>query len=540
MKKRLAFFMSIVMIISAFAVACSKAEETTKKKKKKTKKTSRTEITEMTETELPTDTEPTDSFSIETSPTPTVPAPKSDPMTISHDLTDLGVMRDATCYQYGAMDPTADGYVNYEAVQVRFYCETVSVLDGGTKFVKDLNEMFSSIIDSGKQTYDDSVSKFLSAQQNGETLPYLTLNENATIYRADSQVFSFELSAEIYGYDIESESSSFYANVDPNTSMDIEMSDIITDVDAFCDILDMYLYTKETSYRNEVKDAIRSGEDTVFAITYDGIVIDGIKIPVYGHEDCINMEYFGKTPSEYCLLLDQNNVLEWDFDGDGVFEDLSVDYQNSELTVHFNKNNYVFGEDQIPDISKMDDLAWNSPHVLMCSPDMCKFIVSMNYSETVERLIIFDLSSGEPVFENVVEGRIVGVPLNPSDLRIGEDIDLVGGREMCRDYVLQADGSMVPQTAFVYMHSYPFVLSEDVTGDEFDWNTGDVKGKYTIKKDTAIEIIAYHPNSGAIVFKTLEPDVNDCKYVQLESDKVDHVGGKDMDDLFPNQIYIGG
>ena len=318
------------------------------------------------------------------------------------------------------------------------------------------------------------------------------------------------------------------------------MSDIITDVDAFCDILDMYLYTKETSYRNEVKDAIRSGEDTVFAITYDGIVIDGIKIPVYGHEDCINMEYFGKTPSEYCLLLDQNNVLEWDFDGDGVFEDLSVDYQNSELTVHFNKNNYVFGEDQIPDISKMDDLAWNSPHVLMCSPDMCKFIVSMNYSETVERLIIFDLSSGEPVFENVVEGRIVGVPLNPSDLRIGEDIDLVGGREMCRDYVLQADGSMVPQTAFVYMHSYPFVLSEDVTGDEFDWNTGEVIGKYTIKKDTAIEIIAYHPNSGAIVFKTLEPDSENCKYVQLESDKVDHVGGKDMDDLFPYQIYIGG
>ena len=30
MKKRLALLMSIVMIISAFAVACSKAEETTK------------------------------------------------------------------------------------------------------------------------------------------------------------------------------------------------------------------------------------------------------------------------------------------------------------------------------------------------------------------------------------------------------------------------------------------------------------------------------------------------------------------------------
>jgi len=539
MKKRLAFLMSIVMIIGC--CACSKSEESKKKKNKnRFKMTSWTEATEMTETERPTDTEPTDPSSIETTPTPTVPAPKSDPMTISHDLTELGVMRDATCYQYGAMDPTADGYVNYYAQQVSFYCETISVLDGGTKFVKDLNEMFSSIIDSGKQTYDDEVSKFLSAQQNGEPLPYLTLNEYATVYRADSQVFSFELSAEIYGYDLESESSSFYANVDPNTSMDIGMSDIITDVDAFCDILDMYLYTKDTSYRNDLKDAIRRDTDTVFAITYDGIVIDGIKIPVYGHEDCINMEYFGKTPSEYCLLLDQNNVLEWDFDGDGVFEDLSVDYQGSELTVHFNKNNYVFGEDQIPDIGKMDDLAWNSPHVLMCSPDMCKFIVSMNYSETVEYLLVFDLSSGEPVFENEMEGRIAEVPLNPSDLRIGEDIDLVGGREMTRDYVLQADGTLVPQTAFVYMHSEPFVLSTDVSGDEFNWDTGEVIGKYTIKKDTAIEIIAYHPNSGAIVFKTLEPDVNDCKYVQLESDKVHHVGGKDMDDLFPYQIYIGG
>ena len=538
MKKRLALLMSIVMIISAFAVACSKAEE--KKKQNKFEMTPWTEAPELTETEIPTDTEPTDSFSIETSPTPTVPAPKSDPMTISHDLTDLGVMRDDACFQYGAMDPAADGYVNYEAVQVRFFYERVSVTNAGGQMTSDLDYLFDAIIEQGKETYDDAVSQFVTAQQNGELLPYMTISENINVYRADSQVFSFEMTAEADGYNFESDSTTMYGNIDPNTSEEIDMRDIITDVDAFSSVLDMYLYTKDTAYRNELKDAIRSGFDTVFAIPSDGIVIDGIKIPVYGHEDCINMEYFGKTPSEYCLLLDQNNFIEWDFDGDGVFEDLSVDYQNSELNVHFNKNNYVFGEDKIPDISKMDNLAWNSPHVVMCSPDMCKFIVSMNYSETVERLIIFDLSSGEPVFENVVEGRIVGVPLNPSDLRIGEDIDLVGGREMYRDYVLQADGSLIPQTAFVYMHSYPFVLSEDVSGDEFDWNTGDVKGKYTIKKDTAIEIIAYHPNSGAIVFKTLEPDSENCKYVQLESDKVDHVGGKDMDDLFPNQIYIGG
>ncbi len=87
MKKRLALLMSIVMIISAFAVACSKAEETTKKKKKKTKKTSRTEITEMTETELPTDTEPTDSFSID--------GPRSDKRSHDHQPRPNRSRRDA-------------------------------------------------------------------------------------------------------------------------------------------------------------------------------------------------------------------------------------------------------------------------------------------------------------------------------------------------------------------------------------------------------------------------------------------------------------
>ncbi|MBP5186275.1 MAG: hypothetical protein J6040_04390, partial [Clostridiales bacterium] len=423
MKKRLALLMSIVMIISAFAVACSKAEE--KKKKNKFEMTPWTEATELTETEIPTDTEPTDSFSIETSPTPTVPAPKSDPMTISHDLTDLGVMRDATCYQYGAMDPAADGYVNYEAVQVRFFYERVSVTNAGGQMTSDLDYMFDAIIEQGKETYDDAVSQFVTAQQNGELLPYMTISENINVYRADSQVFSFEMTAEADGYNFESDSTTMYGNIDPNTSEEIDMRDIITDVDAFSSVLDMYLYTKDTAYRNELKDAIRSGFDTVFAITYDGIVIDGIKIPVYGHEDCINMEYFGKTPSEYCLLLDEKNQIEWDFNGDGIFDHVGVDYQNDELIVEYNNGSYTFGEDKIPDISKMDDLAWNSPSVVMCSPDMCRFIVSMNYSETVERLLFFDLSSGEPVFENIVEGRIIGIPLGPSDLRIGEDVDLI-------------------------------------------------------------------------------------------------------------------
>ena len=37
-----------------------------------------------------------------------------------------------------------------------------------------------------------------------------------------------------------------------------------------------------------------------------------------------------------------------------------------------------------------------------------------------------------------MEGRIAEVPLGPGDLTVGEDIDLVGGREMTRGYVLQA------------------------------------------------------------------------------------------------------
>ena len=37
-----------------------------------------------------------------------------------------------------------------------------------------------------------------------------------------------------------------------------------------------------------------------------------------------------------------------------------------------------------------------------------------------------------------MEGRITEVSLGPGDLTVGEDIDLDGGREMTRGYVLQA------------------------------------------------------------------------------------------------------
>ena len=41
-------------------------------------------------------------------------------------------------------------------------------------------------------------------------------------------------------------------------------------------------------------------------------------------------------------------------------------------------------------------------------------------------------------FETEMEGRIAEVPLGLGDFTVGEDIDLVGGREMTRGYVLQA------------------------------------------------------------------------------------------------------
>jgi hypothetical protein len=104
-----------------------------------------------------------------------------------------------------------------------------------------------------------------------------------------------------------------------------------------------------------------SDGEAAFGLTYDGIYLYNpdlfssqiwLKIPVAGHEDLVNMDYFGKTPDVYTLFFDVDQTLSKDVTGDGKADVLKVsfeeytkdgyDFPSAKLVIGINGQTYEF------------------------------------------------------------------------------------------------------------------------------------------------------------------------------------------------------
>ncbi|MBO4687159.1 MAG: hypothetical protein J5636_01465 [Clostridiales bacterium] len=555
MKKLVAVLLTAAMILGC--AGCT-SEETTKKKKKTKKTTEKTEETDApTEdptddtTDEPTDTtdEPTDTTSDtvpvvdtsdSTSDTSKAPSAPSE-LIISNDLISLGALTNGYCLTYGALDPTGELVLPGNLpVSLYFYWESLTTSNGGTVLNDELEALYEQIRDSSEEHYEQYLKEFTDAIDRGESPMTYSLYEENQVYRADSQIFSFRLHALTNG-DYESNDSSFYVNVDPDTLNDITIDDVITDLDAFEDYLESYLNEiGETYHLNDYIDMLDDGEDC-FGLVYDGLMFDNIKVPVVGHEELFNMSYFGSTPENYSLFLDEKGELVWDFDGDGKLDELKCDFDYSagELYITVNGQKYTITNAEAPNINYMEDIAFNSPCVVMFTEGRCYLVVSLNESDAIVGLYFFDMTDGTPKYVMDRYGILENV-LDPNYFSIAEDVDLLGGMNMDRYYQLKGDGTLIPQTAFVYGFSHPLLTYTSITGDEFNWDNGNMIGSYTIPAGSVVQIIAYGPNNGALVLKVLSRDTSDVHYVNLETDKENMIAGVSVGDIFESQLYIGG
>ena len=115
---------------------------------------------------------------------------------------------------------------------------------------------------------------------------------------------------------------------------------------------------------------------------------------------------------------------------------------------------------------------------------------------------------------------------------------LSSAAETRREYEIQTTGELLPHTAFGYYETLPLVVMSDISGDQFDWDSGDMIGSYTISSGTIVSASAYGPNNGTLVFKVLDADRNnEIKYVMVKYNKdTDTIDGKAFNDVFGQQL----
>ena len=540
MKKFVAILLAVATILGC--VACSKAEETTKKKKKKTKKTT----TESVETEESTD-EPTDETTDEPTDAPTsnptddtteaptdttedpnetggvyetwaVPDPftMSTGLTIRHDLEKLQIGRDLVYKVWGDLDPQSE----FEEVRyVKARTDMVSVYEDGP-LADAVSYKFTSLADDAASMYAERLEKFLSSQQSGTLERDTSYNVNTTVFRADSEYFSSMMEIVDYGLD-------FYdvqrvgANYRYSDGSFIDITEVVTDMAA----LTSYVKDKMDPYRYDYDETVQNVEDgaCAWALLYDGIYIENFgKVPVIGNEYMFDLSYFGATPETYALLADKSGEILWDVNEDQFIDDIRISLETDaseesveSLTISVNADQYVFTPNEIAYLADDYEFAENLEHYLVRTEYGYFLIVSLE-SYYWYHTCIFRVDENGVTFRTDGNYYVLEA-FDPDNILVG-DTAYITGLEATRDTRRFSDiGILASTTIFKDVYSGPYKTKIDLPAQEVDLTDLSIGADVTVPAGTMVAPILLDENTGLLIMRILDPDESQTSYVVMET-----------------------
>ncbi len=351
MKRAISLLLTSAMILSL--AGCSKTEETTKKKKK-TKKTTSSEITETEDPETETE-EPTDTDNTETDPDPTAGPKMPDTISLRHDLEVLQFNHNIVRNNYAEM---TDKFP-YELFRASSYCDQFQLASPGydslASFLDDLAQEMKDDSDAYYEQYLSQFDTYIDTATEDDVWLYTDhgRSNQLSIYRADEKVLSFsrDIATRDTGYRNDYE----HYNLDPKTGKLLELSEIVTDFNAFADAVEayetnhFYAYTPSGLFLT-MADHLRKGEldQLEFCLNqnclilymdyedFDGYIAEyACYVSALAHTDCIDPDYFINTPENYTLLPDSANEIYWDFDEDGSIDKFVFDYDADFTTGYY-------------------------------------------------------------------------------------------------------------------------------------------------------------------------------------------------------------
>lgn len=526
MKKKLAAILAVATVLGC--VGCSKSEETTKKKKKTTKKTTAEETEETdepsdSETEGPSDESSETSAVTDTSQSET--SVEKAQLVVTHDAHRVENRLQRTFLQYGAIDPNAD--TDYG---VRLNTVTLDA-DLPLMFLKNVPDM----LDSLRMEYDRRAENFYELEKAGAELTDYSDRISTYICRSDDEIVSFVLAQSL--------TDPVTGNLESQMSMNFYYEDgqFIYQFHVILDNEALKAYLTEHYDKHYVLDDTFTAIDEnrlEFGILYDGIYIPSIdaKVPFLGNEQFLNPEYFGKTPDYYSMLLDAEGKLTWDFDGDEQMEDLSVTQTApTELTISYKGKDISFDTKNVPDFDEF--YVMPQAQYVVFSDEGTYLLFSVNSDEDDSHyFLVFRLEKDLWVYKSVYDAAITDAS-NPYEIVLDGYEEVLG---ICgtRVYGSFMEGMFIPNTEYQEVFSGPYQVKEDLSGETYDYLSGEPKGEEVIPKGAKISICWYWPNEEKIVVKVLDPDENKTHYVLLKVDGT-KIAGMSTQEALEGVIYAG-
>ncbi|MBO4650132.1 MAG: hypothetical protein J5653_02965 [Clostridiales bacterium] len=245
------------------------------------------------------------------------------PFVIRKDLKAYMIQEATITFMYGAFDlsmgePAADQKLN----SVKLFIDIALVKDAPPIIGKAIDMTIDEVFRSAIEDHERTRTKFISAEKGRQALFDYTYKMKVIPYRYDECVISYAM-AEIL------EDGSYgdmkFFNIHGRNGSRLRLSDVVTDLEGLAYRIGEYLDYLPDNILSVVRQEIMA-DRMDFSICCNGILIDGILIPVVKNSDIFNVDYFNSMKSGdkavNIIMSDKNGHICWDFDCDGVLDDV--------------------------------------------------------------------------------------------------------------------------------------------------------------------------------------------------------------------------
>lgn len=376
------------------------------------------------------------------------------------------------------------------------------------------DEVFAPVIASESKKYDQALSALNSAYASSASLESTYLTYNIVPFRMDSRVVSFAL--------VNEEESTVH-NYDAESGEELTIDDVIKDKDAFKKVVEM---TVKGSFNGEDIASQMSEEMTdgaaSFGLTYDGIYLPNpsefanifwLKIPITGHEDLVNMDYFGKTPDSFTLFFNVDQTLAWDVTGDGKTDSIKVgfeqtpkpgyDFMTGKLVIEINGKAMEFMDLGVNDITPNYRRAF-----LVYDTEAYYLYATCGSVDSEEDTYIFKITGeGDLEYMDCTSSHFQNTfYMDPQDVEMYDLSFLLTFHHLTNSYNMTGTKG-IPTVKNEYSYCYePGVISKkELKGVTVDSSGMPTSQEITVPAETSFAIVGYSAEKGEILLEMLTP-----------------------------------
>lgn len=511
----------------------SKAETTTTETSESEATTSATEETTAKETTTEAST------SEETTAPSETKAPAKD-VKYDSSLTNLPIQFEQKTHGYAIKNPTKNEYPEIEFVdkQIIYF----SLNDSSNKKLNEsVNSFFDKFISQIDEAYKKELEKLLNASKEGKESETSSFYPESRITRADDQFCSFVVR------NPESDIPNF-ANFNTKTGEQIKFEDVVLDKEALAKYLEDAMKKNERitwMVSDGLVSKIRNGNPS-FALTYDGIYVQddyyAVKISAIHNPSWFNMDFFGSSPKYYCIESDVQDVIDWDIDGDGKTDTITIDITESDyhefdkLTINVNGKENVLKPDLGEDFYGCYDCA-----NLIKTDKGFYLCITTTVEDDESDHTLFKISKDGTLEQKSSFGGFISQFYDPSEIVMHSRTDIAGTSYFLDKITLiGTDGKIKATSSGRTRVSHALLTRQDISG-KLVKDDGSEGKEFTIPAGTAV-VLNYFDSKMKMIDITVMTEQGIGETIRVPYDDSDYpckINGVEDKELLMGLTFAG-